>query len=255
MKVCCWTLVDVPLVGLGFDLAEIISERVELAEGDIVAVSSCIVSKAEEGPVPLDSFTPTEYALSLAARNGADPRFVQAVLDNSKEVLLESPFLLVERENGHICVNAGIDTSNVGEDDSVLLLPKDADKSARALQLRLESLSGVTIGVVIIDTNGRAFREGQTGVAIGVAGVEVMRDWRGGHDLFDNILEVAHEAALDELAGFANLLMGEGDGGTPVVVLRGLRMLVREAAIAEVFRRAEDDVIRKALKGEGDNSF
>jgi len=240
--------VDVPLVRLDFDLAEIISELVELETDDIVAVSSCIVSKAELGPVPLDSFTPTEYASVVAVRNGADPRFIQAVLENSKEVLLESPFLLVKRENGHICVNAGIDTSNVGKDDSVLLLPKDADKSARELQFGLKRISGVTTGVVIIDTNGRAFREGQTGVAIGVAGVEVMRDWRGGLDLFDKTLEVKHEAVLDELAGFANLLMGEGDGGTPVVVLRGLGMLVGEASIADVLRRVEDDVIRKALK-------
>ncbi|MHC1571431.1 MAG: coenzyme F420-0:L-glutamate ligase [Methanosarcinales archaeon] len=249
MMVCCWSLVDLPLVKTGFDLAKIIAERVELLDGDIVALSSSIVSKAEEGPVPLDSFTPTEHALSIAARNGADPRFVQAVLDNSKEVLLESPFLLVERENGHICVNAGIDTSNVGEEDSVLLLPVDADKSARDLQERLKRLTGVTIGVVIIDTNGRAFRTGQTGVAIGVAGVEVMRDWRGKPDLFGKTLEVKHEAVIDELAGFANLLIGEGDGGTPVALIRGLGMLVEESSIREVFRRPEDDVIRKALKG------
>lgn len=249
MKVCCHTLDNIPLIKKGDDLAQIIAENASLEEKDIIVLSSSIVAKAEQGCVPLDAFTPTPRALEIAEKNNSDPRFVQAVLENCTEVLLEEPFLLVVRENGHICVNAGIDVSNIAEPDSITLLPQDADESARVIQRGLKELTGVRVGVVIIDTNGRAFREGQTGVAIGVAGVQVMRDWRGTRDLYDRVLEVKHEAMLDELAGFANLLMGEGDGGTPIVLFRGLESLfVEEADIRDIFRKPEDDVIRKALK-------
>jgi coenzyme F420-0:L-glutamate ligase/coenzyme F420-1:gamma-L-glutamate ligase len=248
MKVCCYTLEDVPLIKRGDDLAQIIVERTTLEEKDIVLLASSIVAKAEQGAVPLDHFTPTPRAVEIAEKNNADPRFVQAVLENCEEVLIESPFLLVARENGHICVNAGIDVSNIEETDAVTLLPRDADESARTLQRRLKQLTGVNVGVVILDTNGRAFREGQSGVAIGVAGVQVMRDWRGMPDLYGRILEVKHEAVLDELAGFANLLMGEGDGGTPIVVMRGFDLLTEAASITQIHRKPADDVIRKALK-------
>ncbi|MDL5502381.1 MAG: coenzyme F420-0:L-glutamate ligase, partial [Candidatus Methanoperedens sp.] len=149
-----------------------------------------------------------------------DPRFVQAVLDESVEILLESPFLLVRIKNGSICVNAGIDHSNVEGSDNILLLPKNPDKSAFDLKKSLFNYTGKNVSVVITDTNGRAFRTGQTGAAIGCAGIKPTRDWRGTKDLFGRVLEVKNEGIVDEIAGFANILMGEGDGGMPIVVIR-----------------------------------
>jgi len=248
MNVCCYTLNNVPLIKKGDDIARIIVGRTELKEKDVVVVSSSIVAKAEQGLVHLDNYNPTTHAIEIAERNDADPRFVQAVLDNSKETLIESPFLLVELEGGHICVNSGIDVSNTGESDSVTLLPADADASARQIQGQLKELTGISTGVIIIDTNGRAFRNGQTGVAIGASGIQAMHDWRGSLDLFGRTLEVKYEAILDEVAGFANLLMGEGDGGTPIVVIHGLDLLSKKTSITELFRKPEEDIIRKALK-------
>jgi coenzyme F420-0:L-glutamate ligase/coenzyme F420-1:gamma-L-glutamate ligase len=255
MKVCCYTLDNVPLIKKGDDLAQIIAERTSLEEKDIIVIASSVVAKAEQGSIPLECFTPTKRAVEIAEKNNSDPRFVQAVLDNSKEILIDKPFLLVVRENGHICVNAGIDVSNIEEPDAVTLLPHDADESARKLQRRLKHLTGVNVGVVIIDTNGRAFREGQSGVAIGVASVQVMHDWRGTPDLYGRMLEVKHEAILDEIAGFANLLMGEGSDGTPIVQIQGLKdLFIEDADIREIFRKPEIDVIRKALKTQRDNT-
>ncbi|RZN16175.1 MAG: coenzyme F420-0:L-glutamate ligase [Methanosarcinales archaeon] len=248
MNVCCYTLNNVPLIKKGDDIARIIIERTELKEKDIVVISSSIVAKAEQGLVRLDSYNPTTRAMEIAERNNADPRFVQAVLDNSKETLIESPFLLVEMEDGHICVNAGIDVSNTGEGDSVTILPADADYNAEQTRGRLKELTGIKTGVVIIDTNGRAFRNGQTGVAIGVSGIQAMHDWRGSLDLFGRTLEAKYEAILDEIAGFANLLMGEGDGATPIAVVQGLDLLSKKTGITELFRKPEEDIIRKALK-------
>ncbi|CAD6494589.1 MAG: Coenzyme F420:L-glutamate ligase [Candidatus Argoarchaeum ethanivorans] len=248
MNVCCYTLNNIPLIKKGDDIAQIIIERTELKEKDIVVISSSIVAKAEQGLVRLDSYNPTMRAIEIAERNNADPRFVQAVLDNSKETLIESPFLLVELEDGHICVNAGIDVSNTGGSNSVTLLPADADDSAEQTRGRLKELTGISTGVVIIDTNGRAFRNGQTGVAIGVSGIQAMHDWRGSLDLFGRTLEAKYEAILDEIAGFANLLMGEGDGATPIAVVQGLDLLSKKTGITELFRKPEEDIIRKALK-------
>ncbi|RZB32629.1 MAG: coenzyme F420-0:L-glutamate ligase / coenzyme F420-1:gamma-L-glutamate ligase [Candidatus Argoarchaeum ethanivorans] len=248
MNVCCYTLNNIPLIKRGDDIARIIIERTELKEKDIVVISSSIVAKAEQGLVRLDSHNPTTRAIEIAERNDADPRFVQAVLDNSKETLVESPFLLVELESGHICVNAGIDVSNTGDYNSVTLLPADADYSAEQTRGRLKELTGISTGVVIIDTNGRAFRNGQTGVAIGVSGIQAIHDWRGSPDLFGRTLEVKYEAILDEVAGFANLLMGEGNGATPIAVVQGLDLLSKKTSITELFRKPEEDIIRKALK-------
>ena len=250
MNVCCYTLNNIPLIKKGDNIARIIIERTELKEKDIVVISSSIVAKAEQGLVRLDSYKPTTRAIEIAERNNADPRFVQAVLDNSKETLIESPFLLVELEDGHICVNAGIDVSNTGGSNSVTLLPADADYSAEQTRGRLKELTGISTGVVIIDTNGRAFRNGQTGVAIGVSGIQAMHDWRGSPDLFGRTLEVKYEAILDEIAGFANLLMGEGDGATPIAVVQGLDLLSKKTSITELFRKPEEDIIRKALRGK-----
>lgn len=237
---------NIPLIKKCDDIARIVSEKIELKEHDIVVVSSTIVSKSEGRFISLDEVNITERARSIASKNNNDPGFVQAVIDESVEILLEYPFLLVRNLNGSICVNAGIDRSNV-EGNNILLLPEDPDRSALGLKKSIFEFSGKNVSVMITDTNGRAFRIGQTGAAIGCAGIRPTRDWRGTKDLFGRVLEVKNEAVADEIAGFANILMGEGNGGTPVVILRGLDLYDESNGIKDLLRPEKEDEIYKAL--------
>ncbi len=238
--------VRLPIVKEGDDIAEMIVERFELEEGDVVVICSTVVSKAEGRIAKLEDYEPSEEALRIAERIGEDPRFVQAVLDESDEVLIDHPFLLVKAKFGNICVNAGIDRSNV-EKGYVLLPPKDPDESADKIRRRLRDLTGKDVGVIITDTNGRCFRRGVVGVAIGCSGVKVMRDWIGKRDLYGNPLSKTVECVADEIAGFANLIMGEGDWGIPVVVFRGLNVR-GEGKAKEIYRSEDEDIIRRKLK-------
>jgi coenzyme F420-0:L-glutamate ligase/coenzyme F420-1:gamma-L-glutamate ligase len=238
--------IKLPIVRSGDDLAELICSRFELENGDVIAVCSTVISKVEGRVARLEDYKPSKKAVEIAEKLGEDARFVQAVLDESEEILIDYPFLLVKAKFGNICVNAGIDKSNI-EKGYILLPPENPDKSAEKLRLRIKELTGKNVGVIITDTNGRCFRGGVIGVAIGVSGVEVMRDWIGKRDLFGNELAKTVECIVDEIAGFANLLMGEGDWGVPVVVFRGLDVL-GSGSMAEVYRSEEEDLIRKCLK-------
>lgn len=248
MKATAFTVEKIPLIKPGDSLGHLISKRTSLEDHDIVIISSTVVSKSENMIRSIKDIPVTERGRKIALRNNTDPRFVQAVLNESIELLLESPFLLVRMKNGCICVNAGIDHSNVEGSDNILLLPEDSDESARKIKDSLFELTGKKVSVIITDTNGRAFRIGQTGAAIGIAGIKAMRDWRGTKDLFGKILEVKNEGVVDELACFANLLMGEGDGGTPVVVIRGLEMYHESNGIKDILRPEKEDMIKKALR-------
>jgi coenzyme F420-0:L-glutamate ligase/coenzyme F420-1:gamma-L-glutamate ligase len=248
LNATAFTVENIPLIKSGDDIGSLLSEKTKLKEHDIVVISSTIISKSEDRIISLNNVKVTEKAKNIATRNGDDPRFVQAVLDESNEILLESPFLLVYTKNGSICVNAGIDRSNVKGSDNVLLLPRDPDESARKIKDSIFNFTGKKVSVVITDTNGRAFRIGQTGAAIGIAGIKPTRDWRGTKDLFGRILEVKNEAVADEIAGFANILMGEGNGGTPIVIMRDLDLYHESYGIKELYRPEKEDVIHRALK-------
>jgi coenzyme F420-0:L-glutamate ligase/coenzyme F420-1:gamma-L-glutamate ligase len=239
---------NIPLIKAGDDIALLLSEKTELKEHDIVVISSTVVSKSEGRVIPLNKIKVTGKAKTIAKKNNNDPGFVQAVIDESSEILIESPFLLVRTRTGSICVNAGIDRSNVEGSDNILLLPEDPDKSALEMKKSLMKYTGKKVSVIITDTNGRAFRMGQTGAAIGIAGIKATRDWRGTVDLFGKVLEVKNEAVVDELAGFANILMGEGNGGTPIVIIRGLDLYDESWGIKELYRPEKEDVIRRKLK-------
>ncbi|MFZ3169732.1 MAG: coenzyme F420-0:L-glutamate ligase [Candidatus Methanoperedens sp.] len=247
MNAAVFAVENIPLIKKGDDIARILIQRAQLSEHDIIAISSTVVSKSEGRVISLKNVNPTERAKLIALNNKIEPQFVQAVLDESVEILLESPFLLVRMKNGSICVNAGIDHSNVEGSDNILLLPEDPDKSASDLKKSLFNYTGKNVSVIITDTNGRAFRIGQTGAAIGCAGIKPTRDWRGTKDLFGRVLEVKNEGTVDEIAGFSNILMGEGDGGLPIVVIRGLDLYSESDGIKELYRSENEDVIRKAI--------
>jgi coenzyme F420-0:L-glutamate ligase/coenzyme F420-1:gamma-L-glutamate ligase len=234
-----------PEVRAGDDLAALIAERAALRSEDVLCVASTVVSKAAGRTADLAAFPAGERAEAIADRLGRiagerkDPRFAQAVLEESEELLLEAPFLLAVTRFGHVTVNAGIDRSNVPDAD-LLLLPEDPTAHAAALADALDCR------VIVTDTCGRPFRYGQRGVAIGWAGLPAARDWRGEADRDGRELDVTVQAVVDELAATANLLAGEGAGGTPAVVVRDFAF-GDHAGSDDLFRTAGDDLVRQAL--------
>ena len=236
---------DIPEVRAGDDLAALIDERAD-GSADVVCVASTVVSKAEDRARDLADFPAgpraNEIADRLAELSGEekDPRFAQAVLEESTELLMDEPFLLTETRFGHVSVNAGIDRSNVPESD-ILLLPKHPSESARRLSEALDA------PVIVTDTCGRPFRHGQRGVAIGWAGLPASRDWRGEHDRDGRELGVTVESVVDELAAAANLVLGEGAGGNPVAAVSGFDV-DGFAGSDNLFRSVEGDFVRQALR-------
>jgi coenzyme F420-0:L-glutamate ligase/coenzyme F420-1:gamma-L-glutamate ligase len=239
----------VPEVEPGDELAAVIEAVADPGDDDVLCVASTVVSKAEGRIAALEEFPPGPRAEEIADRladltgEEKDPRFAQAVLEESTEIIMEAPFLLTETRFGHIGVNAGIDRSNVSE-GSILLLPERPTESARRIRANLET----DPAVVVTDTCGRPFRYGQTAVAIGWGGTPASRDWRGETDREGFELEATVQAVVDELAGTANLLMGEGDGGTPAVLVRDWSFGDHEGS-EDLFRDVEGDFVRQALRG------
>jgi coenzyme F420-0:L-glutamate ligase / coenzyme F420-1:gamma-L-glutamate ligase len=213
----------------------------------VIVVASKAVSKAEGRVLSLASVEPGERALALAAEQDKDPRLVQLVLDESVELLrARRGVLIAETRHGFVCANAGIDASNVPGDDRVVLLPEDPDASARALRAGLETARGVRPGVLLTDSFGRAWRLGQTDVAIGAAGVAVLDDWRGRRDHEGRELAATVLAAGDALAGAADLSRSK-DAGEPAVLVRGLERLVLPddgPGAAALRRPRADDLFR-----------
>ncbi|MGQ3328103.1 coenzyme F420-0:L-glutamate ligase [Halorubrum sp. FL23] len=238
---------DLPEIREGDDLAAMIDERVDLRDDDVVVVASTVVSKAEGRTVDLDDFPASPRAEEIADRLAAiageekDPRFAQAVIEESTELIMEAPFLLTATRFGHIGVNAGIDRSNVPGGD-LLLLPERPTESAERIR---EGLA--TDRVVVSDTCGRPFRHGQRGVAIGWAGLPASRDWRGERDRDGREMGVTVQNVIDELASAANLVAGEGAGGTPVVVVRDWTFGDHDGSDNH-FRAVEGDFVRQALR-------
>ena len=242
-----------PVVGIGeiesgTDLAAaigaaLVAQGTPLQDGDILVVTQKIVSKAEGCLVRLADVAPSALAREWAARWGKDARVVELVLRESRRIVrMERGVIISETRHGLICANAGVDQSNVG-DERVTLLPPDPDASAQRLRAALAASSGARIGVIISDTFGRAWREGQTNIAIGVAGVEALRHFEGQVDPTGYELKVTLIASADELAGAAELVMGKVDR-VPVAVVRGLAHGLGEGTARELVRSAATDLFR-----------
>jgi coenzyme F420-0:L-glutamate ligase/coenzyme F420-1:gamma-L-glutamate ligase len=246
-------LPGIPEVGRDADLAELLHAAIRragktLESGDVVVIAQKIVSKAEGRCVHLTAVTPSARALELAHITGKDPRLVELMLRESREVLRVKPgVIVVEHRLGFVMANAGIDQSNVpgaeGE-EIALLLPADPDASAHRLQQDLQGAGGVEIGVLINDSFGRAWRNGVAGIAIGVAGIPALVDMRGRRDRGGRYLRVTQVAAADELAAAASLVMGQADEGCPAVLARGFPYAQRAGSAAELVRPRAEDLFR-----------
>jgi coenzyme F420-0:L-glutamate ligase/coenzyme F420-1:gamma-L-glutamate ligase len=224
--------------------------QIALEDQDILVLAQKIVSKAEGRMVNLAGVVPTSRAVELAANTEKDARLVELILQQSREVLRSRPgTIIVEHRLGFVCANAGIDHSNVAgtgdtSDGWVLLLPENPDGSAEQIRQEIHSRTGKQVGVLIIDSHGRAWRNGTVGVAIGIAGLPGLQDLRGQPDLFGFTLRITQVGVADELAAAASLVMGQAAEGTPVVHVRGFPYPLREGSLQELIRPKEQDLFR-----------
>jgi len=230
------------LVGLLLDSLGRSHER--LAAGDVVVVAQKVVSKGEGRLVRLAEVVPGERALAMAQESGKDPRQLEVVLSETKQILRwERGVLIVETHHGFVCANAGVDRSNAGAPDTVVLLPVDPDASASRIRDELASRAHVTVAVVITDTFGRAWREGHTNVAIGIAGLPALKRYVGQRDPEGYELRVTEIAMADEIAAAAELVMGKLDR-CPVAIVRGLMFEESDETAQEYVRPAARDMFR-----------
>lgn len=248
-------LQNIPLIRRDDNLADILVNSlnetdIQLQDGDILVIAQKIVSKAEGRMVNLATVTPSPRAIELAEQTQKDARVVELILQESNEVVRTRPgTIIVEHKLGFVCANAGIDHSNVaGEGDSVeewvLLLPQDPERSAGKMRDEIKSKTGKSIGILIIDSHGRAWRNGTVGVAIGVAGLPALADLRGRQDLFGFTLRITQVGVADELAAAASLVMGQAAEGTPIVHVRGFPYPMREGSLNELIRPKDQDLFR-----------
>jgi coenzyme F420-0:L-glutamate ligase/coenzyme F420-1:gamma-L-glutamate ligase len=232
-----------PQIGEGDDLAALIAGVAELEDGDVVVVAQKAVSKAEGRVLELDSIDPSAAARQIAAADGRDARQVQAVLDEAVRIVRRRRgFVIAETRHGFVCASAGVDASNAPAAGQIVLLPVDPDASAAALRDRLRELTGRAVGVLVTDSFGRAWRQGTTDVAIGAAGVPVLRDLTGVRDPTGYELHATVIAVADEIAGAAELVMGK-TSGIPAVIVRGLE-LEGDGTARELVMPAERDLFR-----------
>jgi coenzyme F420-0:L-glutamate ligase/coenzyme F420-1:gamma-L-glutamate ligase len=255
MTLTLTALQHIPLIRQGDNLADIIlnslhETNLDLQDNDILVLAQKIVSKAEGRIVNLASITPSQHAVDLGAETEKDPRLVELILRESNEVVRSRKgVIVVEHKLGFICANAGIDHSNVMGDgdkneDFVLLLPEDPDASARELREQIKLKTNKTIGVMIIDSHGRAWRNGTVGVCIGLSGIPAVVEERGWKDLFGYTLKATIVGVADELAAAASLVMGQAAEGTPATHVRGFPFPLGEGSLQELIRPIELDMFR-----------
>ncbi|MGQ9641698.1 MAG: coenzyme F420-0:L-glutamate ligase [Candidatus Bathycorpusculaceae bacterium] len=247
---------DFPLVKCGDNIAKMIVEtakknNLEIEDGDIIVIAQKILSKAEKRIVTLRGFVPSKKAEEIAKITGKSPKFVELVLTETKRIVKASPeVLLVEDKRGLICINAGIDKSNVEGLGNFTLLPENPDASAEKCRMEIKRLTGKNVAVIVCDTYSRPFRRGQVNFAIGVAGIKPFKDYRGKKDLFDNTLKVKNVAVIDEIAAAAELLMGQAKEARPVAIFKGLKDIVdfcEKSSITELFISREEDLFKNTL--------
>jgi len=242
-----WPVTGLPEVRAGDDLAGLIVGalgRDPLRDRDVVVIAQKIVSKSEDRVVALSSVVAGERARGMAEKAGKDPRVIELVLRESRSIVrFERGVLITETHHGFVCANAGIDRSNAGAPDAVVLLPVDPDASAARLREALRKGSGADVAVVVTDTFGRAWREGHVNVAIGVAGMLALKRYAGQFDPDGYELRVTEIALADEIAAAAELVMGKLDR-CPVAVVRGLDLPASDETAQTYVRPKEKDLFR-----------
>jgi coenzyme F420-0:L-glutamate ligase/coenzyme F420-1:gamma-L-glutamate ligase len=240
----------IPLIQPGDDLSRLLTGALASLmpiTGDVLVVAQKIVSKAEGQHVDLTTLTPSPRAVELAAITQKDPRLIEVILWDTREVIRTRPgLIIVEHRLGWVCANAGVDRSNVAPEgqDVVLRLPADPDASAARIRAALRERFGADIGVIVADTHGRPHRTGTIGIAIGVAGLPGLEDWRGRKDLFGYTLQHTEVGLADQIASAATLLLGQAAEAIPAALVRGVPFERREGSARELVRAKEMDLFR-----------
>jgi len=249
-------LENFPFISPGDDIAEKIVESslkngIQIEDRDIIAVAQKIFSKAEDRIVSLEKVAPSKKAREVASVTGKSPEFAELVLRETRLIVKASPgMLIVQDKRNLICINAGIDKSNVEGTDNYTLLPEDPDLSALKCRLEICRLTGKNVVIVVCDTYSRPFRRGQVNFAIGIAGIRPFKDYRGKEDLFGQILKVKNTAIVDEIAAAAELLMGQAKEATPVVIFKGLGDIVEfseKSSIDDLRISGDEDLFQNTL--------
>ena len=242
-------LKGLPIIKRGDDLAKLIcnaaaQQGTPIENGDIIVITHVVVSRAEGNVINLDTVVSSDFAKAFAQKFDKDPALVEVVLRESKNIIrMGDGKIISETKHGFICANAGVDRSNVPGERNVVLLPKNPDRSAQKIRQKIARLVGKDVAVIISDTHGRPLRDGEINVAIGVAGVNPIRDRRGETDLFGYVLRVKRTAVADELASAAELVIGQASEGIPVAIIRGYLYPRSERAKAtELIRPREKDL-------------
>jgi len=254
-KLTLTTLQNIPLIRQNDNLADILlsslaQASIELQNDDILVLAQKIVSKAEGRMRNLTEISPSARAIELAEQTQKDARVVELMLEESNEILrTRVGAIIVEHRLGFVCANAGIDHSNVAghgneKEEHVLLLPENPDESARRLRDEIRHRTGANVGVMIIDSHGRAWRNGTVGICIGLSGIPAVMDERGWKDLFGYTLQITVVGIADELAAAASLMMGQAAEGTPAVHVRGFPYPLGEGSLRELIRPKEQDMFR-----------
>jgi len=232
-----------PIIKEGDDLAKLIcnaaaQQGTPIENGDILVITHVDVSRAEGNVVNLDAVVPSDFAKTFAQKFDKDPALVEVVLRESKSIVrMGDGKIISETKHGFVCANAGVDRSNVPGERNVAFLPKNPDRSARRIRRKIVRLVGKDVAVIVSDTHGRPLREGEINVAIGVAGVNPIRDRRGETDLFGYVLRVKRTAIADELSSAAELVIGQAGEGIPVAIIRGYSYPESEKTSAKMLIR------------------
>jgi coenzyme F420-0:L-glutamate ligase / coenzyme F420-1:gamma-L-glutamate ligase len=216
-----------------------------IKNGDIIVIAQKIISKNEGRTVSLKNILPSSRSIELAKKTNKDPRIMELILKESRKIVrVFNNTIITETQHGFICANSGIDQSNVSKSKNlVLLLPKDPDKSANKLKKEIYEKTRKNIAVLITDTFGRPFRMGQTNIAIGIAGINALKNYKGKRDMFGKILKVTEIAIVDEIAGAAELVMGKTEG-IPIAIVRNLSYSKSNSSIKKIIRKENRDIFR-----------
>lgn len=244
-------ITGLPLIQPGDNLGKMIAKAAEkqgtpIQPHDVIVVTHVVVSKAEGNIINLDEVRPSQRALELAKQTNKDPALVEVILRETKDIVrVGQNSIITESHGGCVCANAGVDKSNVLGERNVVPLPKDPNGSAAQIRQEIMRYAGVSeVAVIVSDTHGRPFRNGEINIAIGYAGFKPIRDRRGEKDLFGYILRVKQTAIADELASAAELVMGQADEGIPAAIVRGYDYVVDEAQTTPLIRPKERDLFR-----------
>ena len=237
-----------PEIRKGDDVSRLIIQaarqaKISFQSGDVLVIAQKIVSKAEDRVIDLGEIEPSPKAVRFATKLKKDPRLIEVILRESRRIVRSHPVLISETHHGFVCANAGVDHSNVPGEDVITLLPRDPDASARRIAAAVQQATGKKLAVIVSDTFGRPWRLGLTNVAIGAAGVPVLRDLRGTRDRNAKPLQATILAVADELAAAAGLLMGKSEG-VPVVIIRGYRYSPTSEPATRIIRPAHEDLFR-----------